>query len=217
MAIVSSNNLGRIRKKSGPNTFRKWRTETVMAVYTSNVRNPNTEAQQLVRTRFKAISVLARGFKAAYKVGFKAVTDGTKTPPRAYFIKQNWSHVHADVPGSSTIDYESLVISNGSLPQVNTGAVTATNPLEVNIALNDSGTDVGANEADKCFAVVYNPTTKSAVMSQEVLRVEEDIKVNVPSSWNGNRVHVYLFAVGGGDNNMGETSNSQYLGSVSIS
>lgn len=216
MAIISSNNLGRIRKKSGPNTFRKWRTETVMAVYTSSVRNPNTEAQQLVRSRFSAISVLARGFKAAYKVGFKAVTDGTKTPPRAYFVKVNWGRVHSDTPGSATIDYEDLVISNGSLPQVVAGAVTATNPLQVDIALNDDATAIGSDPADEVFAVVYNPTTKSAVMSPAILRVEESIGVRVPSSWNGNRVHVYLFAVGGGDLNKGETSNSQYLGSVTI-
>lgn len=217
MAIYNAGYLSPIRKKLGNAVGRKWRTLDVLAVYQPFVRNPRTESQQLVRARFGAASKLAMVLAAALEYGFKAATDGTKVPPRSYFIKKNWSRVHADTPGSTTIDYEDLDISQGSLNPVAFGVVAYTNAQEITVPVNDdSQSSAVADPADKVYVVALNPSKSQAVMGDGVLRAAEDADLRVPANWVGDRVHVYGFAVGAGGLDEGKITNTTYLGSGTI-
>lgn len=214
MAIISSNNLGRIRKKSGPNVFRKWRNLDVMGVYTSSVRNPRTTAQQLQRTKFRAMSSLSADFAVATRIGFKGVTNGTKVPPRDYFIKVNFDQVSASTPGTATIDYTELVIAAGSLPGVNFGTPAFTNPLEVTVPINSSASGYPATEDDLVYAYVYSPEASEGILASPKVRSDAEVTIDVPDYWVGQHVHVYGFVISP-DGSL--TSASRYLGTGTIS
>ena len=194
-----------------------WKGKAVMRAYKKTVHDANTEAQQLIRTRFAGIGALAGQFLTAIERGFRNVARSRQLTEGDVFVRLNWNRVHADTPGSVTIDYEDLVVAQGNLPEVQFGAATATNPLQVDVAINDDATIIGSDPADEAYIFVYSPQAKAGILSQPVLRVEEDAKIRVPSYWNGHRVHVYGFAIGGGTDNAGRISNSRYIGSVTIS
>lgn len=214
MAIISSNNLGRIRKKSGPNVFRKWRNLDVMGVYTASVRNPRTNAQQLQRTKFREMSALAAAFAGVTRIGFKNVTNGTKVPPRDHFIKVNFGEVSASTPGTATIDYSGLAIAAGSLPGINFGTPAFSNPLEVSVPINSSSMGAPATEDDLVYAFVYSPEAGEGILASPKLRSDAEVTIDVPDYWVGQTVHVWGF-VTSPDNSL--TSKSYYLGTGTIS
>lgn len=218
MAIYNAGYLSPIRKKLGNAVGRKWRTLDVLAVYQPFVRNPRTESQQFIRTRFGKLAQVAMNLSAAVEKGFKGVCEGTKVPQRSMFIKKNWSHVHSDVPGSTSVDWEDLVIAQGSLALPNVGALTAPSANVVKLALSDSaqGDPSVIDAADEVYMALMNPSKNMSLLSQATLRVEEDIEMRVPSTWVGDRLHAYVFAVGGGTQDKGKISNSLYGGSVTV-
>lgn len=219
MAIISGNNLGRLKKKSGPNVFRKWRNLQVMGVYTSEVRNPNTNAQKVVRVAFSAAARIAAAFSQAIMLGFENVCKGTKVPQRGYFVKKNWAYFHGDATGVATTDYEDLVVSQGDLPEVQFGNATFENPLQVDVPINDSASVIGSHRNDIAYVFVYSPEAGAGILSGTAVRVDEEVTIHVPAYWNGHRVHVYGFAKGAEANplNAGDMSDSRYLGSGTIS
>ena len=219
MAIITANNLGRLKKKSGPNVFRKWRNLQVMAVYNSEVRNPNTDNQKVVRYAFATAARIAAAFSSAIMFGFENVCKGTKTPQRGYFVKTNWNCFHGDASGSVTVDYEDFVISQGGLPQIQFGLATFTNPLEVDVPITDNASAVGADADDIAYVFVYSPEAGAGILVDSKKRTDPSVAVNVPANWNGHRVHVYGFGKGSDSNALkaGQYSDSLYLGSGTIS
>lgn len=194
-----------------------WKGKPVMRAYKRQVHDRDSEAQQLVRTRFGAINSLAGAFLSAIRLGFFEMARRSRTTEGNVFVQMNWNRVHADTPGSATIDYEDLVVAQGNLPEIQFGAVTTTNPLEVDVAISDDASIIGSDPADEAYVFVYSPQAKAGILSQPVLRVEESTEIRVPAYWNGHRVHVYGFGIGAGIDNAGLISNSRYLGSGTIS
>ena len=218
MAIYNAGYLSPIRKKLGNAVGRKWRNLDVLAVYQPFVRNPRTERQELIRTRFGKLAKVAMMLSAGVNKGFEEICKGTKVPQRSMFIKKNWSHVHADVPGSSTVDWEDLTIAQGGLALPAIGALTAPSALVIKLALSDDGQGdpTVIDPADEFYLVLANPSKSMGLISQSVLRVEEDIDMHVPANWVGDRLHAYIFAIGKGNQDLGKISNSVYAGSVTV-
>lgn len=219
MAIITGNNLGRLKKKSGPNVFRKWRNLQVMGVYNSEVHNPNTDSQKVVRIAFGAAARIAAAFSSAIMIGFENICKGTKVPQRGYFVKTNWTHFHGDASGSATVDYEDLVISQGDLPEIQFGNATFNNPLEVDVPISDNASVIGSHANDIAFVFVYSPEAGVGILSSNKKRSDPSVTINVPAYWNGHRVHVFGFGKGAAANtiNPNDLSDSRYLGSGTIS
>lgn len=218
MAIYNAGYLSPIRKKLGNAVGRKWRTLDVLAVYQPFVSNPRTEPQQLVRTRFGKLAQIAMMLSAGVSKGFEGICKGTKVPQRSMFIKKNWNHVHADVPGSSTVDWEELTIAQGGLAIPVIGALTAPSANTIKLALNDAGQGdpTVISTADEVYMVLANPNKSMGLISATTLRVEEEIEMSVPSNWVGDRLHAYVFAIGKGNQDLDKISNSIYGGSVTV-
>lgn len=218
MAIYNAGYLSPIRKKLGNAVGRKWRTLDVLAVYQPFVRNPRTESQQLVRTRFGKLAQVAMMLSSGINKGFEGICNGTKVPQRSMFIKKNWGRVHADTPGSSTVDWEDLTIAQGGLALPAIGALTAPSALVIKLALNDDGQGDPQviDPADEFYLVLANPSKNMGLISQAVLRVEEQMEMHVPANWVGDRLHAYVFAVGKGNQDLDKVSNSVYAGSVTV-
>ena len=218
MAIYNAGYLSPIRKKLGNAVGRKWRNLDVLAVYQPFVSNPRTEPQQLVRTRFGKLAQVAMMLSPAVNLGFEGICKGTKVPQRSMFIKKNWSRVHADTPGSSTVDWEDLTVAQGGLALPAIGALTAPSANTIKLALNDAGAGdpTVISTADEVYMMLANPNKSMGLISAAAVRVEDEIEMSVPANWVGDRLHAYVFAIGKGDQDMGRISNSVYGGSVTV-
>lgn len=226
MAIINGGLHGQAKKRVGNIVYRKWRNLNVAAKYQPNISNPDTEAQKLIRTRFAAISDLAGKLGAALILGFKAFVAGTKTPPKALFIKKNWPFVHADTPGTATIDYSDLQISDGPITAPDFGTIDLGTPQTIKVPINDnSGQTVSSS--DEVYLVIHCPEVGQTILSEAATRSDDSIVVEVPGDWNGTRVHVWGFATWGGEvlsvqgipvnHTKGDASPSVYIGSGDIS
>lgn len=217
MAIYFAGYLSPIRNKLGNAVGRKWRTLDVLSVYNGRPRNPRTEAQQLNRTHFGSLAFLAMAFNNVIKIGLKPICDGTPIPERSMFIKKNWDAVSVDTPGSATVSYDDIVISQGGLVEPVLANATFTNPLEVAVAQTDTSDAEGALATDIVRLFAYSPEAGAGVMSDEETRSTSTPKITVPAYMNGHRVHVWGFAYGkAGTTNAGKVSGSLYLGTGTI-
>lgn len=218
MAIYFAGYLSPIKNKLGNAVGRKWRTLDVLSAYNGHPRNPRTTAQQIQRSRFGTAAILAGAFGDAVMLGFETVCKGTKIPQKSYFIKKNWENIACDTPGHATVNYEELVVAQGTLVKPAMGAPTFGEPLEVAITnTNNSGTG-NAKATDYLYAFVYSPEAGLGVLSSGNKRADATVTVNVPAAWNGHRVHVWGFACGDPSyDNAGLVSGSMYLGNGTIS
>ena len=196
-----------------------WKGKAVMRGYKKLVRDRNTNDQQIIRIRFAAIGRLAGAFVTAIREGFAATARAHQVTEGDIFVQENWGHVHGDISGSATVDYEDFVIAKGNLPEIQYGNATFENPLQVDVPINDSASVIGSHRDDTAFVFVYSPEAGAGILSDTGVRVDEDVSIHVPAYWNGHRVHVFGFAKGAAANTQfaGVTSNSRYLGSGTIS
>lgn len=194
-----------------------WKGKPVMRGYKRIVRDANTEKQELIRTRFSAIGALASSFYEAILLGFKGVARAKKITEGDYFVKVNWDYVHADSPGSATVDYTDLTIAKGNLPEIRFGNASFTTPNSVVVAISDPADQPGSLGSDIAHVFVYSPEAAAGILSSPKTREDSEITVAVPDYWAGQRVHVYGFGMGDPDgDNAGRTTDSRYIGSGTI-
>lgn len=217
MAIYFAGYLSPIRNKLGNAVGRKWRTLDVLSVYNGRPRNPRTTAQQTQRARFGFCATLARAFSTAVELGFKNICDGTPIPQRSMFIKKNIENVLTDDPTNPTMDFTEVVIAEGALPEAQFGNASFSDPLSVEVPLTDNSDTPGADARDKVYLFVYSPEANAGKLGDTKVRSDESIICTVPAYWVGHRVHVWGFAIGAGNDNMGVISDSHYIGSGTIS
>ena len=195
-----------------------WKSIPVMRAYKRVVRNPKTESQQLVRTRFAAINSLSGAFHSALQLGLSEVARRCKQTEGDVFVARNWECVHSFNDAAATEIYTELVIADCKLPKVLFGNASFAEPLQVSVPMTDTTGVIDADSHDKVYLFVYSPEAGAGVMSDgRNTRADESASVNVPAYWNGHRVHVWGFAIGAGPNNKGVISDSRYLGSGTIS
>lgn len=216
MAIYNAGYLSPFKNKLGNAVGRKWRTLDVISVYNGTPRNPNTAAQKLVRTRMSAISKLAAPASTIIKAGFAAVCEGTKVPPRAKFIKENWARVQASAPGTVVISFADLKFSDGGLPVPDMTAPNFGEPLEISSDINDNADTPGADANDIIYMFCIEQESRAMMVADTVTRSDSKATITLTQWWNGRSVHVYAFAVGDGNNNKGVTSQTVYLGTGEV-
>lgn len=216
MAIYNAGYLSPIRKKLGNAVGRKWRTLNVLSVYQPNVSNPNTEAQQLQRNRFRSASQFAMRAAGALSIGMENYCRGNVMPARAAFMHINYPNFTSD----GDIQYAELQMSYGALdaPVVDGPAGVAT-PLQVSYHLNNDFVEsLTCSSHDKIYICAYDPMLKRMfVTDSPVVRGDDEINLTFPSIAGGHRVHCYLFAVGDDRaRTIGKTSMTVYGGNPTV-
>ena len=215
--------LGAQYGKIGPVVGRKFREENVYSAYQKNVFNPRSEAQRSHRARFRALSTLSHDMACGAIFGFRSAAKGTNLSPRNLFQKTNWPNVTATSSGLVNIDYTGMQVSKGSLSNVNFDMPSFDIPLKVKVDFGDYGSPCQRTRNDKVYVYVYCPDAKQGIMSLPTEFEDGTVSVDVPSLWNGMRVHVWGFVRNEGAANealdipAGECSSSRYLGSGAIS
>ena len=217
MAIYFAGYLSPIRNKLGNAVGRKWRTLDVLSVYNGRPRNPRTTAQQEQRAKFGYVAKVARAFSSAVELGFKPLCDGTPVPQRSMFIKNNIDLVDVTDMTNPTIDLTEVVCAEGGLPNAAYGNASFADPLSVSVPLTDTTEVPGTDRNDNVYMFVYNKDQNAGILSRPKKRNDDELLVTVPATWNGEKVHVYGFVVGGGATTMGTVSNSIFIGQGNIS
>lgn len=214
--------LGDQYGKVGPVVGRKFREENVYSAYQKNVFNPRTEAQQIQRMKFKALSELAHNFACGAIFGFRTAAKGTNLSPRNLFQKTNWPAITASSSDSLSVDYTGMMVSKGSLANVFFEGLNLDIPNTVSVPFSNAGAPCQRTTNDRAFIYIYCPDAKTGILSGEVKLDDGRIVVETPTSWNGLKVHVWGFTRNQGTDNVelgipaGEASDSQYVGSGMI-
>ena len=160
----------------------------------------NTTKQQKVRTRFLAITSVAKAFQKT-SIGLSMVAKAKRITPRNMFVKLNYSATTAEESAGKVdaeTDFSELTIAQGDCPQVSFGSPNFDDALTVKCTFSPNSDLPGTSEDDLVYLVVFNPGDNRTVISDPVRRGSGSgtITVTVPNSWNGETVHVWGFTQG---------------------
>ena len=219
MSKVSKGYMGEVIGKLGPAVGRQWKGKNVMSAYQKFPHNPRTEAQQLVRARFKRLSQLSSPLRAALLEGMERYAKREVITECNAFVRENWANVTALTPDDVTVNYSALTLTKGDLPEATFGAVDygTTTHLHIECPLTGGSDQPGASTNDRVYLVALCPDRGQAVLGAPSLRSADKVSVNVPASWDGMEVHVYGFAIGAKDGrNPGKASATGYCGSGEV-
>lgn len=215
MAKLIKKVLGYSRGKVADIVVRKYRKDTVVSGYQPDPRDPKTNAQLIQRTRFGALAALTSRFNPAVELGYAEAAAGTSMAPRNAFMKDNFEHVQSSSPGTSTINYADLAVAKGTFYGVQFGGVHATNPLEIDLSWVTNEDLPGTDSADIVQLFAFCPDANEGIMATPRARSSASAVIEVPSYWNGMKVHVWGFVQA--KDNVKHVSQSVYIGNVTIS
>jgi len=197
MAIVQNPITGRTKKKFGTAVFAKQFGKNTMRTKPIEVANPRTLKQREQRAKFSLMVELSRYILSFIRIGFKQVAIGMSEFNS--FMKTNIKEVITGAYPAYTIDFTKLVVSKGN---------------KVNITWDENSGYGDALATDKAMILIINDT-KKGVKADTTSRTREELfsLIEVPTSWIGDVVHVYLAF---SDENGKVISDSQYIDTLTI-
>ena len=167
--------------------------------------------------RFKVLAQLASAFQGANDLGLKAKAKqmGPLVSPFDAFMNLNSPAVSV-VGGEAEVDYGSIICSKGKMPIVAFGNASFAEPARVSVSFQTSADQPGTDALDKVYCLIYQPDTNQAIITPGAARTTGSVDQRVPTAWTGMTVHVYGFAIGGGEDNKGIACDSSYIGTGNI-
>ncbi|MBR1550177.1 MAG: hypothetical protein IJ634_06010 [Bacteroidales bacterium] len=217
MAKVNCGILDGFMGKVGTVVGSFWKGVPVMRAYNRHHRDAMTEQQILQRMRFKALAQLSSGFLDATVVGMHNVAVSRHMTESNVFTSMNAGAVTATDFDSLNVDFTSLVVAYGPLPQVGFGAANFDTPQQVSVTFKGNTECRYASADDDVYLFAYCPDAECGVLSAPVKRSAGTLEVRVPADWNGLKVHLWGFALGAKTNQRAnQTSDSTYIGSGNI-
>ena len=219
MGIPTKGILAPFKNRIGTVVGRRWRAgRWTMNSYQGDVKNPRTTAQQIQRLRFSAAGQLGAAFYDAIDISLSYFLKTHPTTQVGEFVKRNMPFITAAGPDSLNVDYTSLTLCKGTLPEAWFDAPGFDTPGRVKVDWSANLAMPSASPHDKVYVFVYCPDTKSGILSEAVERSAATMDIIVPADWNGLRVHLYGFATSDKTNRKkpNAVSNSLYIGSGNI-
>lgn len=199
--------VGRSTGKLANTIFSKWKQNNVVRSKPLEVANPRTEAQQIQRSKFAFLLVIAQSLGMSLRAGFREVA--TKMTEFNKFMSTNLnSQVIQGHSPNWQLSYPDLKLSMGSLDPTSapTGSASAASGM-IDIGYE---TSVNGNQSggDKAYAVVILPD--SVAFSNAVkTRVDGSIGIDAQGEFEaGDKLHVYLFFTSPDGR---KVSNSEYV------
>lgn len=204
-----------------------WKGKKVMRGYNEFAANPRTRSQRLNRARFGTLMTMEPAFMPILRVGLGILADKRSNTEGNNFVNLNWRAVTATTPEEVSVNYSTLKVSKGNLPQVNFHTPDFETEGEVSVTFDSAMGATYAGEDDKVYLFAYQPDLNQSAMGRPVLRQTGSISLAVPSTWSGMKVHLYGVVVGKsdtydpltpelGENNFGKVSDTVYVGTGDI-
>lgn len=209
MAKLNSGILGGISGTVGNVVGARWRGIDYIRSKPATVNNPNTEAQQTQRMRFRLVISLLRKIHPLVAAGFRGggQTQTAMNQAMSVNIRQAITGIFPDLQ----IDPEQLVVSRGDLYRADAPAMDLATAGTAAISWQNNGGTSNASDTDGAMVLLYNQDLDEVVYRLNgATRADESLEVDIPASWSGTTVAGYLaFRSETGR----QTSDSQYLGS----
>ncbi|MBQ9417208.1 MAG: hypothetical protein IJU19_01365 [Bacteroidales bacterium] len=187
-----------------------------MRAYTDEVSDRRSGEQLLVRARFRLLSLVGSGMLTALQVGLAEAPRRHGNTPSNTFMHLNWVNATGATPAAVEVDYASLQLSEGHLPQPSFSQASFAQSQSVSVEFPTHSDLPKTSDDDLVYLFVYQPESNMGLLSPAVSRSTGSISLLVPSEWVGLDVHVYGFAIGDGEENAGMRSSTAYLGSGTI-
>lgn len=182
---------------------------TILRIYQPIVANPNTEGQQLQRSKLSLVAEFLRNMSAIVKLGY---TPNTKYGTRwSDCIRENMRNAISVVGGAASLDYTKVVISNGNLDlPLNLTASNDANDLT--FAWTDNS-GVGNALATDVLVYAIKNKTKDVWMAADsnTARSTRSYTIALPSAWSGDEIYIYAF-MKRADGSM--SSETAYIGDI---
>jgi hypothetical protein len=188
-----TNAIGKFRGKAGAMVFRVVDGKQVMQEYNPNPRKSSTYPQMAQRTGMRAISQIGSALLAPIRLGFS-----TRYYPFSWFVKENLKHnvVSATGPESVEINYGMLKIAEDTIHRntvVQPGAVDYGEGQHLTVKVPFTVASEVPTSDLKVVMALYAPDLELGIMSQPVAVDAGNVTVQLPTSWDGITVHVYVF------------------------
>lgn len=195
MGKYSGSPFGTIKGKVGNVVGTVWNGIKVVKTLAEDVTQPNTTAQLDQKQKFSLIQALVSGILAIVHVGFKFFTN--KTSPYSACIGANLPGAISGASPDFGIDYEKLVVAQGSLYGQDDASVTNWTANAMLAAWSSVAGQSNALATDKVRALVVCETsdiaTKVKAIIVETTRDDEELSWIVPHTFEGETANVYLF------------------------
>ena len=117
----------------------EWRGKWCLRSRPSHVHNPRTEKQQANRSLFRQMVDLAGSMKTALRKGLRHVSLGMHVTECNLFLKRNKGRFSLDADGKLSVDWEQLIVSEGTLPAPLFVTPTPTPPCREGMATQAKG------------------------------------------------------------------------------
>lgn len=206
---------GNFSGKIGPTVGRISKGRTITAIYQPIVKNPDTQKQQQVRSRFLLVVQFLRLFAGWAKEMCKGLSRYGSTWNGLLGINMEDGNLEciAGTYPNYEVDPSKVELCRGDLElPYNPSAFADSNVLKV--SWTDNSGSGQAKIGDKACIAAYNSAKDALVYSLAAGEREQNLgSLTLPTAWSGDNVDVF-FAMRSADGTL--VSNSVYLGSVSI-
>lgn len=167
---------------------------TILSIYQPKVKNPNTTAQQGVRSDFSLMTKTLSPMTAFLKEGFHDLDGYSTGNPFSAAVGFNLKldGVIVENQGVKIIDYSKLMISQGSLdlpysPSASNDSTT------VSLTWADNSGMGNAEATDKVMVCAYCPHFGQCVLNTSLAdRSERNASFTLPTPWVGNDVEIWI-------------------------
>lgn len=203
-AVITSGILGGGRNKVGPVVMSKWKGIDYIKSYAVPA-NPNTSAQQAVRSKFAQLVLNARQLLSSVLKPFWDPFYSDKSGFNA-FISENYSKLDTNNRFQLT-----SVISKGTLEGAPIDAA-AYNPTTGALSIDWNGTTSGNGlSSDSVFGVVYDKGGKNFVAASYLdERSAVNSVITIPTGLTSTNLILYLFAYRGSGGSLMVSDSTSY-------
>lgn len=212
MGRISQGVYGGLSGKTGNLIGGSWKGITYLRIKPSSVANPRTEGQLAQRLRFTTALQFLQPLRDFVDIGYKqyAVKMSGFNKAMSTVLKEAIIGVYP----AYEIEYDSALLSRGSLPPAINVNASSSAPGEVTVTWDDNSLNGTASPTDKSMIALYNPLQNEAVtLFDGATRDFGEQALTVPNNYSGNQLEAYIsFQSADGSS----VSNSLYIGSVVV-
>lgn len=191
MAKLNSGILGGISGTVGNVVGGRWRGIDYIRSKPASVKNPNTEAQQQQRMRFKLVIQLLRKISPLVNIGLRNGSNNQTSMNRAMSlnIKEAVTGTFPDLE----IDWEKLIFSQGNLATGSNASADLSVAGTVTITWQNSQGASNSSDTDGAIVLLSNTDRDEVVYNlYGASRVDGQVDVDIPQEWTGENIACYL-------------------------
>ena len=182
--------------------------KTFMRSLPEHYNDRKSEAQLIHRKKITTVNDFLRPIKSFVKIGYRNLAVGKSAYNVAYSNMFKSNVIVGEYPNFA-IDYSKCPLAVGDLRPALDPAVSYDNN-QITISWTNNSDNPNANPDDIANILIFNTSNGESVCStSSFTRSGQSFTANIPSTWSGNAMVVYLFFASANDKHV---SNSQYLG-----